>query len=451
MFSFSELAAVQILLLLASVLWLVRRNDEVPILISGVLFYCSTYRFWAVTNGLDEWVTIWQDTFSPIVEAKALEVLGYIVLGQAVLIGTYMWRQKHVLKISSPVETPALLSWLRSRVILLSLLGIPLAMMLRYIASAVQRTSPSALEVSGYLLLFPLALIGISILNISLWKVGGYPSLVYKVIGAVILIAVAYLTFGPSMRFQFVGWTVGAAVIVAANHTSRTRIAVLVSVLALTVGIFSFAGSLRTEADTTGSNPAWERFAGASDANMLDGFVLLEEVYPNILDYSRGGDHLEILLHPIPRALWPNKPVGGYANKLGLNDYDNGLTGIAPSLFGSFYAEWGVAGIVILSALYGLTLATIVNYSVKLRPFANLIVRAVLCASLIPLLRGGDLAGIYAWVGMAYWPCFLLLWLKRKSLRTAAAQSLIPERFASIKTFYAALRDKRRFRKHLLS
>jgi hypothetical protein len=451
MFSFSELATAQIVILVVSGIWLLRRNDEVPILISGVLFYCSTYRFWAVTNGFDDWVIIWQNTFSPITDGKALEVLGYVVLGQTVLIGTYMYRQKHVIRMGNPIETPALLGWLRPRLIVLSLLGIPLAVLLRYIAAAVQQSNPNAPEVSSYLLLFPLALIGISILNISLWKIGGYPSLIFKLVGALILIGVAYLTFGPSMRFQFVGWIVGAAIIIVANYSSRKRLLVLGIVLAFAVGIFSFAGSLRTEADTLNSNPTWDRFAGASDANMLDGFVLLEEVYPDILEYSHGGEHLEVVLHPIPRILWPNKPVGGYANKLRLNDYDNGVTGISPSLFGSFYAEGGIAGIVILSVIYGLGLATIVNYSVKLRPFASLILRAVLCASLVPLLRGGDLAGIYAWVGMAYWPCFLLLWLKRGSLRVALSPSVDQERFASIRAFYAALRDKRRFRKRLLS
>jgi hypothetical protein len=67
-----------------------------------------------------------------------------------------------------------------------------------------------------------------------------------------------------------------------------------------------------------------------------------------------------------------------------------------------------------------------VAWSARLHPFAGLTVRASLCASLIPLLRGGDLPGIYAWIGMAFWPCALLLWLRRRELipDTTAAQGL---------------------------
>ena len=447
MFNFPELAIAQLMLVGASVVWLLKKNDEVPILITGVLFYCSTYRFWAVTSGYDDWVVIWQNNFAPVTEEKALEVLSYMVLGQIVLIATYMFRQKQVLGNQDPAETQSLLTWLRPRLILLSLLGVPAALLLRYIASAVQQSIPGALETSSYVLLFPLALIGISVLNISLWKVGGYPSLIYKIVGALILIAIAYLTFGPSMRFQFVGWIVGAAVVVSANYSSRKRLLVLGILMAVALGVFSLAGALREETRVDTSTSAWDRFARASDANMLDGFVLLEEVYPNMLDYTRGTEHFEVLLHPIPRALWPDKPVGGYANKLGLNDSARAVTGISPSLFGSFYAEGGIIGIVLLSAVYGFAIASIVRYSVRLRPFASLTIRAVLCASIVPLLRGGDLAGIYAWVGMAYWPCFLILWWRRKNLLMAQPASL---RVGALRAFYQDLRGMRRFRKRLI-
>jgi hypothetical protein len=38
----------------------------------------------------------------------------------------------------------------------------------------------------------------------------------------------------------------------------------------------------------------------------------------------------------------------------------------------------------------------------------------MLLAGLVPLLRGGDLAGVWAWMGMAFWPCMLLIWRYRK-------------------------------------
>src|SRR5207248_5211382 len=92
---------------------------------------------------------------------------------------------------------------------------------------------------------------------------------------------------------------------------------------------------------------AWERFVFASDADMLDGMVLLQQVYPDMLEFRHGMEHLEILARPIPRSLWPNKPLGGYMNKLGLIDKDSGFNlGISQSLFGSFYEEGGMIGVI---------------------------------------------------------------------------------------------------------
>ncbi len=427
MIGFPQLAAAQVFLLILSVIWFLRRDDELPLLVSGVLLYCSSYRFWAVTSGLDDWVKIWQFALSPVTEDKALQVLGYIVLGQTLLIGTYMYRQKHVLHMSNSIENPDLLRWLRPRIVIISLVSLPLVMLARIIAEAELVKNRSALEISSYLLLFPFALIGISILNIALWKAGGYRLLGYKVIGALILLYVAYLTFGPNMRFQFLGWMAGAAIIIAMNNTRKNRLIILGSAAVLGIAAFALAGSMRVNASRVNeaSNPALERFVTANDANMLDGFVLLEQVYPDRLDYTWGMDHLEILLRPIPRSLWPNKPVGGYANRLGFNDYDEGSTGISPSLFGSFYAEGGIVGIVVLSIIYGAGLAKIMSYTIRLQPFACLILRAVVCASLVPMLRGGDIAGSYAWIGMAYWPCILLLWWKRKSLRIISTPAVV--------------------------
>jgi hypothetical protein len=423
MIGFPQLAAAQIILLVLSLIWFLRRNDEVPLLISGVLLYCSAYRFWVVTHGWDQWITVWQYDFQAVAENKALEVLGYIVLGQAILVGTYMYRQKHILMYASSNETPELLRWLRPRVILLSLASFGLVIFSRVLAESELLRNRSVLETSSYLLLFPFALIGISILNISLWKAGGYHLLIHKVVAGLILGSVAYLTFVPNMRFQFLGWIAGAAIIIAANYTRKYRLIILGAAAVIGIATFALAGTMRGDEFKVdeGGNPVLDRFVSANDANMLDGFVMLEQVYPDRLDYTWGGDHLDILLRPIPRSIWPDKPVGGYVNKLGLNDYDVGTTGISPSLFGSFYAEGGIVGIVILSIIYGVGLAAIMSYTMRLRPFASLIVRAVVCGSLVPMLRGGDLAGGYAWIGMAYWPCFLLLWFKRNSVRAESA------------------------------
>jgi hypothetical protein len=96
--------------------------------------------------------------------------------------------------------------------------------------------------------------------------------------------------------------------------------------------------------------------------------------------------------------------------------------GISPSLIGSFYSEGGVVGIVVFAVIYGWVLGRIVRWSTETAPFAGLMARAMIAAALVPLARGGDLPGVYAWLGMAFWPCFLVLWKKRKYFQSVARE-----------------------------
>jgi cardiolipin synthase len=78
-------------------------------------------------------------------------------------------------------------------------------------------------------------------------------------------------------------------------------------------------------------------------------------------------------------------------------------------------------------ALYGFGFGRLVKYSADVVPFAGLVIRGCACAALIPLLRGGDLPGIYAWFGMSFWPVILIFWWHRKDLlRRAVSSHQIP-------------------------
>ncbi len=421
LFEYPELVFTQLVLLVISGIWLLRRNDEIPLLISTFLFYVASYRYWVVTNGIGRWVNLGNFGFTPIIKEEALVALSYIALGQICLLATYMLRQQQVLPIAIPQADPLLLRWLRPKVLLLGLFCLPLVGITRSnVIAQVTGGRSLAFQISSYLYLFPFVLVGVATLIICVWKFGGFSKFISKISAIAILLSLANLTFSSSGRFQFLGWLSASGIILASSYRPKTRLLILSTIAIVAIGMFAVAGSLRNP----NLNPAvlnqaaWERASSAEDANMLDGFVLLQDVYPQRLDFRWGMEHIEVLLRPIPRGLWPEKPVGGYMNQLGLITANTGFTlGISPTLFGSFYAEAGIIGIVLGSSLYGVILATIIRYTIKLKPFASTLIRAILCACLIPLLRGGDLAGIYAWIGMAFWPCFLLLWFKWEDFR----------------------------------
>ncbi|MGH9883498.1 MAG: hypothetical protein ACRD6N_18905, partial [Pyrinomonadaceae bacterium] len=355
--------------------------------------------------------------FDPLDAGSALEVQSIAVLGETVLLFVYMLAQRRCIDVPDKLASPELLGWLKPRVIGLGVICILVSLVARR-SVGIQLASGRSMgfEVSSYLILFSLSLVGVAILVAALWKSGAFHTGGERFTAFLLFVAIIYLTFQPSMRFQFLGWFVAVTIILSSGLSFVRRAQVLVIGLTGALALFAVAGALRNAEDPTVEleQSAWKRLAFAQDANMLDGFAFLRQIYPQVLDYSHGGEHLEIFGRPIPRAWWPDKPVGGYMNKLGIITADTGFTiGISPSLFGSFYQEGGLVGVVFLSIIYGFGFGRIVAFSTRIVPLAGLLIRGILAAAIVPLLRGGDLPGIYAWFGMSFWPCLLLLWLGR--------------------------------------
>ena len=417
-FAVSAFSLGQVAWIVLAAIWMWKRRDEIPLITSILLFYVFTFRLWALLNGWTSPVNLSNFGFESVEADNAVAVLGIALWGESVFLATYMLVQKRRLVVSGPIAPAPLLDWLRPWVFGLAVLCIPIALVARRAVSVqVESGRSMGFEISGYLILFPLALGGIAILLAVLWRVGGLPSPAHKAAATASFAVIAFLTFQPSLRFQFFGWLLATMIIFSSGRSFVHQTFRMTIGLILAVGVFAVAGALRNAQDPQYDlqQETWERFAFAEDANMLDGFVLLRQIYPDILAYSKGGEHLEILTRPIPRAWWPNKPVGGYMNKLGLITAETGFTlGISPSLFGSFYQEGGLPAMTLLAALYGLGLALLVRFSVRVLPLAGLLIRAIACAAIVPLLRGGDLPGIYAWFGMSFWPCVLLLLLRRR-------------------------------------
>jgi hypothetical protein len=425
--TFYAYAFLQIAWIIASSIWLWRKHDELPLILSLFLFYVFTFRFWALLQGWTTSVNISPFGFVPVSVVYCLESDGLAVLGETVLVGVYMLTQSRSITPRRLDVSPALLHWLRNRTFLLLAICAPLAVVTRGMVGAQMVAGKSmAFEISSYLSLFPMVLISVGILLVMVWKMGGLTSFGQRAVGLTGGAAVAWLTFNSSSRFQFLGWILAATVIVASDLRIARKTLLAVTGLVVAAALFAVAGALRgaDDPETGLQEESVNRFAFAADANMLDGFVLLRQVYPHMLDFSYGGEHLEILTRPIPRAWWPDKPVGGYINKLGMIDANTGFTlGISPSLFGSFYQEGGFIAVILLSALYGFGFGRLIRFAAGIHPVGGTLIRAIACAAVVPLLRGGDLPGIYAWFGMAFWPCFLVLWIWRKELLATVAPS----------------------------
>lgn len=418
MIDYRTIIAVQLLWLFGSVVWLIRRGDALPLVVSGFLFYVFGFRLWALIQGYANPIVLTPFGFKDLDFLSAISAFTMAVLGQSVLLAVYMLRQRAsfvTVKIRLGNSQGA---WLRSWMVLLAAFCIPLIFLCRlYISSQLSAGMSLGFQVSNYAFLFPFVLNSIAILAVSLWKSKQLPGAGWQIIAALLLGCVAWLSFGSSGRFLFLGWMLAAVFVVISGLSTFLRLLIATGGVAFVLAIFGAAGALRNEnavSEVGLEQGTWDRIFSAEDANMLDGFCLIRQVYPEMLPHTYGGEHLGILLRPIPRSWWPGKPVGSYMNELKLIDASDGFTlGISPSLFGDFYQEGSWIGIILGSALYGWGLAWLVKYSAGIQVFAGMSIRVILYAFMIPLLRGGDLPGIYAWFGMAFWPYLILFWLRR--------------------------------------
>jgi hypothetical protein len=413
----------------------IRRNDEWPVVVAAFLAYCGSYRFLTCSSGLSQWVDLGSLFEGSITIGGAGNALALMTFGESVFLVSYRVWQNKILVVQEQRVSAILSGRLRWLLVFLTFTCLPIILWTRdYTGQQAEAGRSLSFQVSGYAQLFPMMAMGLAIFVFLAWRFGALRDAFEKGAAVVLLLVIGYLTYGPFGRFMFLGWMIGGCYIVSTVWFGRKRFPVLAIGAAITLSLFGIAGAMRNQEQAGVVAAGIERTKGADDANMLDGLVFLMQVYPQMLPYEYGKGHLEILERPIPRALWPGKPVGGYMNKLGIfNAESAGTTGISPTLFGSFYMEGGWVAVFILSVIYGWALARIVRHSCKLRPLFEVLIRACLLGGMVPLLRGGDLPGVFAWLGMAFWPVLLFLWWNREYLYSDAGNA--PEETNRLKRY----------------
>jgi hypothetical protein len=245
-----------------------------------------------------------------------------------------------------------------------------------------------------------------------------------KSIFGVLFFIIAMSTYNPGLRYQFLGWAIPIFVYLFRNLTVGKKIGYYSIGIATIFIFFSMAGAAREESNFNKSfsesvDLAVERILIAEDVNFIDGFVMLYQIYPQYLDFHHGADHLGILLRPIPRSWWPGKPEGAwqqkYAQKYNLGY--NFVTGISPTLYGVFYGEGGAIAIVIFSILWAFIFNKIRWAAEGYDSNLQFILKGIFLASLLPLLRSGDLAGDISIIGASYWPIFIFIYRYNKFVK----------------------------------
>jgi hypothetical protein len=414
---------------LLALIFFIIKNDEVLLLLVLFFYTSGLNRYNLVTSGAERWVRVAyaKDIFN-LTNELGLQALNYFFMGTAVFCVAYfifgMFRKPPEKFKDDQLSLKGFLTVFQIRIIVLFIIILIINFYAkRYFVLSYVAGGGGVAFGGSYFVLFGFALGGVIPLIFLVFK--NYElkdQFLLKVFFGFVIGLAATLTYSSSGRFQFLSWSITAGIIFVGDKNPFYKMRIyLVGGLLLSLA-FGLAGVKRRTDVSQMSwfqkfSLAWERNKSTEDATMLDGFMMVLQVYPQHLNYHYGSEHLEILYRPIPRSVWPGKPLGGYANKLGLNDnMGGGSVGISQSLYGTFYGEGGVYGIVIFCIIYAFFLDRLMVSSVRYNSDIRHLIKGTSIAAMVPLLRGGDLPGIYAFIGMTFWPVIFFISTYKKFL-----------------------------------
>lgn len=217
------------------------------------------------------------------------------------------------------------------------------------------------LAASAYLYNLPILVIPGALLLLAIGLVVRSPTSI--VLGLLAIIG-AFLVFAPSGQRLWLLLLLAPALVYAIYLRRGTRPGpVLVLVVLLTAFPVLAAARDLTSRETLGdlvessaraflAAPETVReFVLGPDTEMLDGLALEVQAVPRDLPYHPGHTLASLIAHPIPRALWSEKPrqAEDLLNEwfFGSVGYQVGNAGVAYSIFGGLFFDSGLPGVVL--------------------------------------------------------------------------------------------------------
>jgi len=409
MFSIELINVFGIGLIIFSLFYFQKTNNMIPLLLAFSFYSSGISRFYAVavkhTTGYVR-VAGW-DIFI-MNDELALICLNLFFLGNIILVVFFVFfnnKNKKIAKIDSALLFK---NFVNKNKIFVFLLTFSYFIM-------VALSSPLYSISFSYGYYAPFASIGSIICIFFILQT--FDKINYIFIGILLvayMLLIANLNLSSYIRFSLLGWLIPIGFAILYKISPGLKLIALLGGGSIAFIGFSILGELRTSSGKSFDvlvKQATQRILISEDANMLDGFMMVYQIVPSVLDYQYGLNHLEILTRPIPRSIWPNKPTGGYANKLDLNDnYGESFgIGISESMYGTFYIEGGVIGLSFFCILYAFVLSKLLNYFGKYDGMLGATLQGCVYASLLAWFRGGDFAGIFALLLLSYWPVIVFI------------------------------------------
>lgn len=398
---------------IVAIIYFLRKKNEVPFFLATFNLMVE-YRVLALENGTSTFVA-YDYGIDFIFDMKyAYIASGLITLGTTIMLYSY------ILFFKNPVKTikdnNLLLSTFIDKNKRIIIVGLCFFTLLTIALSSGNTGSYSFLTKLGtssfILLLFLVVVLG--------KKTSGF----VKVIYGCIFCFLAYLTYSTAIRFQFLGWSIPIGYFLVRNVKPGKKLVLAFSGIFIILVVFSLAGAMRQN-NVSGLSVGQmydmsvERMLVADDVNFIDGFMMIYQVYPKLLDYDYGLEHIAIFLRPIPRSLWPGKPLASWVRnyQAKYNGEVLNSAGFSPTIWGVFFSEGGTIGIVLFSIFWGWFLGFLYRKFSSFKSDLSYLLVGILIVSLIPIFRSGDMAGDFAIVLMSFWPIIVFVRYYKKFVK----------------------------------
>lgn len=167
---------------------------------------------------------------------------------------------------------------------------------------------------------------------------------------------------------------------------------------------------------------------GAFD--MYSSSALIVQTFPDQIDYEYGKSFIPLFLGWVPRSVWPEKPYpfGLYANTIRGETLEDRSASIAVGLSAEGYGNFGLLGVLLWSALMGISCRIADDFLGRLHPSNPL--RLFLGASIsiwaAMIVRGGVPEMFYMGLQVNMFPIALSLFLKLIGRRSRSSVSTAP-------------------------
>lgn len=172
----------------------------------------------------------------------------------------------------------------------------------------------------------------------------------------------ALLPLYASTRSDLIYIVIGALLIELSLRKSSLNMRTLGAATALILVIGGAMTSLRSSATATSQT------AQVNAETVIGGFVLSRTIadvattshivraVPQALPYANGETITSWLAAPIPRSVWPSKPIVSVGPEIGRVVYGNKRAGVPPGVVGESYWNFGFVGVLFIPLLAGMAL-----------------------------------------------------------------------------------------------